>query len=65
MSDKVKNRFDLEQELLECWKVVEDIKMFSGRDAKPEDWQALSTYYEYKFNTLWDTFENMVHDRKM
>ena len=65
MSNKANTRFEFEQELLECWKVTEDIKLWSKRDAKPEDWQALSTYYDHKFNQLWDTFEELIKTRQL
>lgn len=53
-------RFDLEQEILECWKVTGDITLFAKKPASEQDWQALSTYYEYKFNQLWETFEGLI-----
>lgn len=62
---KSRTRFDLEQEMLECWKVVNDIEMYVEQDATTEDFKVLAQYYERKFNRLWDTFENMVHERKM
>jgi hypothetical protein len=57
-----KNRFDLEQEILDCWKLVDDVKFLAGRSAKPEDFEALSKVYEHKFNQLWQTFEFMLSD---
>ena len=62
---KTRNRFDLEQEMLECWKVVNDIEMYIEQGATTEDFKVLAQYYERKFNRMWDTFENMVHERKM
>lgn len=62
---KSRNRFDLEQEILECWKVVNDLEMYVEQDATTEDFKVLAQYYERKFSRLWDTFENMVHERKM
>lgn len=60
-----KTRFDLEQELLECWKVVDDIKMFTKQSATDADWQALSLYYERKFTRLWETFEELCRTRQI
>ena len=65
MIDKTKNRFDLEQEILECWKVTNDIQMYIDQGAPTEDFKVLVDYYERKFNLLWETFESMVHERKM
>ena len=59
------DRFDLEQEILECWKVTNDINMLVEKGASAESFKVLSDYYELKFDRLWNTFENMVHNRKM
>ena len=39
----VRDRFDMEQWMLDCWKVTDDIKMYSERDVTNEDWQALAS----------------------
>jgi hypothetical protein len=53
------DRFDLEQQIMECWKVTDDIKLFAEQNPSEEKWQALKTYYDAKFEQLWDTFETM------
>jgi hypothetical protein len=58
------DRFDLEQQIMECWKVTDDIKLFAEQNPSEEKWQALKTYYEAKFEQLWDTFETMCHERQ-
>jgi hypothetical protein len=65
MIEKTKDRFDLEQEILECWKVTDDLKHYVETSASTEEFLVLSTYYERKFNRLWSTFESMIHERKM
>lgn len=62
---KTRDRFDLEQEILECWKITQDITMFIEQGASAEQFQVLAEYYEHKFDRLWNTFESMVHERKM
>lgn len=62
---ETRTRFDLEQEMLECWKVVNDIEMYVEQGVTTQDFKVLAQYYERKFNQMWDTFENMVHERKM
>ena len=57
-----KTRFDLEQEIMECWKVVNDIELF---DQQGGDMKTLSAYYEQKFQRLWDTFESLTHQGKI
>lgn len=70
---KTKNRFDLEQEILDCWNITKDIKhvlnMFD-REGFNEDKVmnaliGLEVLYEQKFNTLFDTFETCVHNRNI
>jgi len=62
LEKKTRDRFDLEQEILECWKVTTDIKLFVDQGA---DLSVLSQYYDQKFERLWNTFEQMIHDGKL
>lgn len=61
----MKDRFDLEQDILDCWKLTDDINLLADRTLNSEDFRALAKVYEYKFNKLWETFEFMVHDGQM
>jgi hypothetical protein len=65
MIEKTKDRFDLEQEILQCWNVTDDIKNYAAESATSEEFSALAQYYERKFDRLWNTFESMIHERKM
>jgi len=58
------DRFDLEQQILECWRVTDDIALFAEQHPSEEKWQALKTYYEAKFEQLWATFETMCHEKQ-
>jgi len=58
------DRFELEQQILDCWKVTDDIKLLSNKDATVADFAALAAVYEFKFNQLWDTFETMCAERQ-
>lgn len=62
---KSSNRFDLEQDILECWKVVSDINMLIDQDANGAEFAVLAQYYEHKFNRLWNTFEGMMRQRQL
>ncbi len=62
---KTRDRFDLEQEILECWKVTNDITMFIEQGSKVEDFKTLADYYEKKFDRLWNTFESLTHQGKI
>ena len=59
------DRFELEQELLECWKITNDLQMYIDQGASIEDTKVLIDYYERKFDKLWNTFETLIHDRKI
>ena len=62
------DRFDLEQQIMNCWNVVDDIKMVQAMNdlrALSEDEMAnallgLQTLYQMKFEVLFNTFENMI-----
>ena len=64
----MKDRFDFEQDIFECWHVVTDIKqvyeMASDRGASTEDIAnvllGLHTMYEDRFHQLMDSFENLI-----
>ena len=68
---KEKNRFDLEQEIMECWNVVKDIELYyDSQESMCEDHRlnyllGLQTMYELKFNKLWDTFEQCVRNKQI
>jgi hypothetical protein len=58
------DRFDLEQQILECWRVTDDIKLFAEQSPSDEKWQALKTYYDAKFEQLWATFDIMCKEKQ-
>jgi hypothetical protein len=61
---KTKTRFDMEQEIMQAWQVLEDIRMLSARDSTTkEDWDAVTRLYNIRFETLFETFEQMIKDR--
>jgi hypothetical protein len=57
------DRFDLEQQIMQCWNVVEDITLLSKTEGvEKEDYQALARIYEIKFNVMFDTFSKLIQD---
>lgn len=71
------DRFDLEQQIMKCWQVTDDIdelyKMvgdsveFAGMKPRHEDTimnylLGLKTIYDCKFNSLWRTFERLLEE---
>ena len=73
-----KDRFDLEQEIMRCWNVCEDIQLLNKNvlESTSEGTQlttdqisnyllGLESMYELKFQQLWDTFSEAVSNRKL
>jgi hypothetical protein len=61
-----KTRYDMEQEIMTAWQVLDDIKMLSARaGTTQEDWDAVGRLYQIRFETLFETFENLIHDGKI
>ena len=69
MSSKMKTRFDLEQEIMDCWGVTEDIKTIYkyhlDKEALSENELinvliGLEKLYAMKFELLFDTFETLI-----
>jgi hypothetical protein len=59
-----KTRFDMEQEIMQAWQVLDDIKMLSAREGtEKEDWDAVVRLYQIRFETLFETFEQLIKDR--
>ena len=59
-----KTRFDMEQEIMQAWQVLDDIKMLSARaGTTQEDWDAVGRLYQIRFETLFETFEQLIKDR--
>jgi hypothetical protein len=59
-----KTRFDMEQEIMQAWQVLDDIKMLSAREnTDKEDWDAVVRLYQIRFETLFETFEQLIKDR--
>ena len=58
---KTKTRFDMEQEIMQAWQVLDDIKMLSAREGTDrEDWDAVGRLYQIRFETLFETFEQLI-----
>ena len=61
-----KTRFDMEQEIMQAWQVLDDIRMLSARaGTTQEDWDAVGRLYQIRFETLFETFENLIRDGKI
>ena len=61
---KTKTRFDMEQEIMQVWQVLDDIKLLSAREGTDQaDWDAVTRLYQIRFETLFETFEQLIKDR--
>jgi len=58
------DRFDLEQQILDCWQITEEIRMMESQGASAAEISSLACVYDYKFKRLWATFEGMVNQRQ-
>ena len=53
----------MEQEIMTAWQVLDDIKMLSARaGTTQEDWDAVYRLYQIRFETLFETFEQLIRD---
>ena len=63
----MKTRFDLEQDIMSCWNVVEDIDMVAEKYCEDDDvcnvLLAIKHLYQLKFEKLFGTFEECVKER--
>lgn len=63
-------QFDLEQQIMDCWGVVDDIKcLYKVPDTRPlseDEMQnyllGLQTIYQVKFEQLFETFEKFLKE---
>ena len=56
----------MEQEIMTAWQVLDDIKMLSARaGTTQEDWDAVGRLYQIRFETLFETFEQLIKDGKI
>lgn len=54
---------DLENHIMSCWGIIDDIKLLSSKRASPQDFESLATLYEYRFQQVWDSFEQLLKER--
>lgn len=65
------DRFDLEQNIMQCWNVCDDIQLYLDMyDNMDEDQRmnyliGLKQMYQMKFERTWDNFEKCVRTRQV
>lgn len=65
-------RFTLEDQIMECWGVVDDLDMVYSTEALYQDQDrmmnvllGMQELYKIRFQRLFDTFEHLVHEGKI
>lgn len=69
----MKTRFDLEQEIMNCWNIVDDLKIVrhalmeesASTDRIDNMLLGLSELYQSKFDIMFQTFESLVSRREL
>lgn len=74
----MKTRFDLEQEIMRCWNVVDDLQLLNkyvlegtpdgaelSKDRIANYLLGMEAVYELKFQELWTTFEQLTHTQQL
>ena len=56
------DRFDLEQQIMQCWTMVDDLRAFANSGADTDELRALSKVYDRKFDILFETFSTMISE---
>jgi hypothetical protein len=65
------DRFDLEQQIMDCWHVVDDLKILSESVCEHDDFNrdkitnitmGLEQLYQLKFDKLFRTFESVLRE---
>jgi hypothetical protein len=67
------DRFDLEQGIMQCWSITEDIELLRWRhdagiiDADQVDnfLLGLKTIYDIKFEKLFETYSQLIKEQKI
>lgn len=70
---KVADRFDLEQQILDCWGITDNLKLLTeavleqdiSRDDIANILIGLEKLYELKFDKAFNTFEHLIHTRSI
>ena len=59
------DRFDFEQSIMQCWNMIDDVKLLVKRGAPPEDFDGVAALYQHKFEELFAQFENGISEGKI
>jgi len=71
---RVKDRFVLEQNIMNCWEIIDDLQLLSENIIESDRYNlsteeeerltrkldGIKELYELRFDRMWDTFEEMI-----
>lgn len=57
-NEKTYKWYDLEQQIIRCWDIVEDLKLLASEEA-----QALAIVYNTRFEKLWEEYEAALKEK--
>ena len=63
--DRKIDRFTLEEELMSCWMITDDLKLVAGCGCVEQEIEALRVIYELKFQRVFNTFERMIKEGQL
>ena len=52
--------FELEQQILDTWRITDDIRLMASGDTTVADFAGIAALYELKYQRMWETFEQLV-----
>lgn len=52
--------FELEQQILDTWRITDDIRIMASGDTTAADFAGIAALYELKYQRMWETFEQLV-----
>lgn len=60
------NRFDLEQSLMDCWHVVDDLRTISEHSGDQKELlSSVADLYDMKFNKMFKVFEQCIRNEEL
>ena len=62
-----KNRFDLEDAIMQCWCVTDDMEFIlkDSNYSTEEVVKSLQVLYDTKFQKLWNIFEELIREQRI
>ena len=61
---KPADRFDLEQAILSCWGITNDLRMAAGVEGNAELLNAIAVLYDARFNELFEILSTMIEKKR-